>query len=195
MMTVLGPETVKAEDDLVLFLGSIRDTTLDLSLNDAVGGEASYTLLNNTSLATLTESGILSLTALPDSVQVSFEYEVCNLECPGNCATATAILQSRTEDNTSEIDIPNAITPNGDGLNDAFVIDELLLNPQDYPNARLIVFNRWGDVLISAQPYNNDWEGTNDSGEDLPEGTYYYVLELDIGSGEIFKGNVTILRP
>ncbi len=195
MMTVLGPETVKAEDDLVLFLGSIRDTTLDLSLNDAVGGEASYTLLNNTSLATLTESGILSLTALPDSVQVSFEYEVCNLECPGNCATATAILQSRTEDNTSEIDIPNAITPNGDGLNDAFVIDELLLNPQDYPNARLIVFNRWGDVLISAQPYNNDWEGTNVSGEDLPEGTYYYVLELDIGSGEIFKGNVTILRP
>ncbi len=195
VMTVLGPETVKAEDELVVFIGSIRDTSLDLSLNDVVGGEASYTLLSNTSFATLSESGQLSVNALPDSAEVSFEYEVCNLECPGNCATATAILQRIIVQTPNDIDIPNAITPNGDGLNDAFVIDELLLNPQDYPDARLIVFNRWGDVLLTSQPYTNNWKGTNNQGEDLPEGTYYYVLELDLNSGNIAKGHVTILRP
>jgi len=56
------------------------------------------------------------------------------------------------------------------------------------------VFNRWRDVLLSSQPYNNNWKGTNNVGDELPEGTYYYVLELDLKVNEIFKGHVTIIR-
>lgn len=193
-VTVLGVESVKAEDELVLFTGSIRDTTIDVSLNDIVGGEGTYTLLTNTSMATMTDAGMLTSIALADSAEVSFMYEVCDLECPGNCATATVVLRRILVQTPRDFDIPNAITPNEDGLNDAFVIDELLLNPDKYPNARLIVFNRWGDVLLTSQPYNNDWKGTNNTGDDLPEGTYYYVLELDLTSTSIYKGHVTILR-
>lgn len=194
LINVLGPETVKANDELVLFNTSIRDTTIDVSLNDIVVGEASYTLLTNTSIATMTETGLLSSIAIPDSSEVSFTYEVCDLECSDNCTTATVVMRRIFPETPNEVKIPNAITPNEDGLNDAFIVDELLLNPEKYPNARLIVVNRWGDILLTSQPYNNDWKGTNNAGDNLPEGTYYYVLELDLTVNNIFKGHVTILR-
>jgi gliding motility-associated-like protein len=93
-----------------------------------------------------------------------------------------------------EIETPNGITPNGDGLNDALIFDQLILNPDQYPNNELIVFNRWGDIVFQAQPYGNDWQGENMDGTNLPDGTYYFILRLDIGGGEIIKGDVTILR-
>ena len=90
--------------------------------------------------------------------------------------------------------VPNAITPNGDGANDFFMVPEIEQNPDAYPDSELIIFNRWGDVLYRASPYNNDWEGTNNSGQPLGEGTYYYVLRLDTREGEFKKGDITILR-
>ena len=86
--------------------------------------------------------------------------------------------------------MPNAITPNGDGKNDALRIDGI----EQYPNNELVIFNRWGDVLYKAKPYLNDWQGVNQTGGELPEGTYYYVLRLNVNDGKIMKGNMTILR-
>jgi large repetitive protein len=70
----------------------------------------------------------------------------------------------------------------------------LLLNPDKFPDNELIVFNRWGDIVFRASPYINNWQGVNSKGEDLPDGTYYYILRLNIGRGEIIRGDVTILR-
>jgi gliding motility-associated-like protein len=67
-------------------------------------------------------------------------------------------------------------------------------NLEKFPGNELIVFNRWGDILYKAKPYNNDWEGTNQNGQPLPEGTYYYVLRLNINDGKVLKGDITILR-
>ncbi len=90
--------------------------------------------------------------------------------------------------------VPNAITPNGDGSNDFFIIPQIERDPDGYPDSELIIFNRWGDVLYKAAPYDNNWDGRNNGGGSLVEGTYYYVIRLDTREGEFMKGDITIIR-
>ncbi len=82
-----------------------------------------------------------------------------------------------------DIVIPNVFTPNGDGINDQFVIE----NIQFYNNG-LTIFNRWGQAVYEANNYRSQWSAT-----DLSDGTYFYVLVLS-DSGREFTGHVTILR-
>jgi gliding motility-associated-like protein len=83
----------------------------------------------------------------------------------------------------------NIITPNNDMINDALFFQ---LSEDQMQCTGLNVFNRWGKLVYSASTYFNDWKGTNNSGNDLDEGTYFYVLSI-CGEGAI-KGYVTIVR-
>ena len=84
--------------------------------------------------------------------------------------------------------VHNVITPNGDGLNDRLVIDCIDL----YPDNTIKFFTRWGVMIKSFEHYDNKnvrWDGTNEKGEPLPDGTYYYVLtikQLGTRSGWVF---------
>ncbi len=125
---------------------------------------------------------------------VKFKFAICSDICTRLCDTGEVriLINPKPKDTVTVqiIDIPNAITPNGDGKNDALRIDGI----DQYPNNELLIFNRWGDILYKAKPYNNDWQGVNQSGGELPEGTYYYVLRLNVNDGKILRGNMTILR-
>jgi len=81
----------------------------------------------------------------------------------------------------------NTFTPNNDGDNDTWYIG----NIHKYPQSRLEIFNRNGQLVYAKAPYLNDWDGTN-FGDKLPEATYYYVL--DLGNGQQVNGSVTIVR-
>ena len=118
-----------------------------------------------------------------------FEYEVCNVNCPNDCqkATVTITLNGLTE--KGDCWIPNVLTPNGNGKNDALIIP----CTQNFPNNELTVFNRWGDKVFSTVGYQNDWKGTM-NGEDLPVGTYYYVLKLNNTAGEVLSGYIYLQR-
>jgi gliding motility-associated-like protein len=72
--------------------------------------------------------------------------------------------------------LPNGISPNGDGFNDGLFIRGL----EGFTENKLIVFNRWGNIVYEEDNYSNDtqWTGVNESGEELPEGTYFVVVEL-----------------
>ena len=88
---------------------------------------------------------------------------------------------------------PNFITPNGDGKNDKFVIPESYL--RKYPGAKLIIYNRWGNVVWrSVGAYQNDWSGTHYDNNNLPDGVYYYMIELKDHFGEIKNGFIQIMR-
>ena len=88
-----------------------------------------------------------------------------------------------------KIKINDAFSPNGDGVNDKWEIGIL----QDYPNAKVQIFNRWGQLLYESQPYDA-WDGTY-KGKDMPLGTYYYIIDLnDGGSTQTLSGAITIIR-
>ncbi|TDX01797.1 T9SS type B sorting domain-containing protein [Dinghuibacter silviterrae] len=82
--------------------------------------------------------------------------------------------------------IPNAVSPNGDGKNDRFLIVGL----DKYPNSQLTVFNRWGNQVYHSDNYANDWDG-----HELSDGTYYYILLLNTIHGkQAYKGWIEILH-
>lgn len=83
--------------------------------------------------------------------------------------------------------VPNAFTPNGDGINDLWVIKYI----EQYPKNVIYIFNRNGQLLHNFRNYSNNWDGTY-GGQPLPMGVYYYLIELE----PLIKqsGYVTILR-
>lgn len=86
-----------------------------------------------------------------------------------------------------EIIPPNVISPNGDGLNDAFFIHPYLPQPSS-----LIIYNRWGAEVFRSANYDQTWQGTTTDGKPVAEGTYFYVLQLP--SGTVKKGTVSVFR-
>ncbi len=82
-----------------------------------------------------------------------------------------------------ELIFPNVFTPNGDGHNEYLEI----VNGQYYANT-LVVFNRWGQKVYETTNYRNAWRGN-----DLPEGTYYYIFTTT-ADGKEHAGHVTLLR-
>ncbi len=83
------------------------------------------------------------------------------------------------------------MTPNGDGKNDVLVIVNIDAHPVLGPK-KLIVYNRWGQVIRTFDDYKQNWDGTAEGSEKL-EGTYFYVV-LDVEGGLVTKGAVTIVR-
>jgi len=124
----------------------------------------------------------------------TFDYQICYQECREYCQETTVELSILASAIEGLMLPPNAITPNGDGLNDQLVFDAIFENPNKYTKSDFVVFNRWGDQIYHAAPYGNEWAGTNQLGDPLPEATYYYILRLDINEGEILKGEIVILR-
>ncbi len=84
--------------------------------------------------------------------------------------------------------IHNTITPNGDGKNDVWIIE----NIEEFPYSEVWIFNRNGNQVYYQQNYLNNWDGKF-KGDDLPEGTYYFILDLGNGKA-IEKGHLTIIR-
>ncbi len=97
-------------------------------------------------------------------------------------------VQTCTDPGSFSVRIANAVTPNGDGDNDTFFIE----NIWQYPDNYLKIFNRWGDLIYEVNGYKNQWEGTY-NGKGLPTGTYYYVLELRNAERQTFKGSISVI--
>ena len=83
--------------------------------------------------------------------------------------------------------LSNVITPNGDGKNDAFVINGL----GKFASNELIIFDRWGSHVFQKKGYQNDW-----TGQGLVAGTYFYVLSVvdPGGAATKFKGWIQLIR-
>ncbi len=104
-------------------------------------------------------------------------YVVCEALRPNVCDTAYVYIYVRPGNLEEDLTIYNGFTPNMDGYNDYFYIMGL----ESYPENLLIIFNRWGDEVNRFENYNNTsvrWEGDNKRGEPLPDGTYFYILEI-----------------
>jgi len=87
----------------------------------------------------------------------------------------------------TQLDATTLFTPNGDGRNDRWVVNK----PELITGCQLVIFNRNGTEVYSTNNYINDWDGTI-RGEELPEGTYYYIISCE--DSRQYKGPITILR-
>ncbi len=188
----LPQDTFIIRDKNVPFSFSIfpPETTTQLTSN----------ILNSPSHGELTELAIGQFELQPASsfsTDDQFVYEICYEDCPSICGSTTIVFQLQEPLNEVTVNdknlIPNTITPNEDGLNDQLIFPQLI-DPLAFPKNELLLFNRWGDEVFLARPYENNWEGTNNNGAALAEGTYYYILRLDVGRGNVLRGQIVILR-
>jgi gliding motility-associated-like protein len=88
-------------------------------------------------------------------------------------------------------EVRNVITPNGDGMNETFAITCI----NDFPST-LEVYDRWGALVYNQDVYGGLWSGVSNSGDELIEGGYMYVIVIDFGQGnrQVMKGTITLLR-
>jgi gliding motility-associated-like protein len=91
--------------------------------------------------------------------------------------------------------IPEAFSPDGDGVNDTFIIEGV----EYFDENEIIIFNRWGTEVFRMSPYDNSWNGTsqnalNVGGEELPTGTYFYILDTKTDQYGVLKGYIYLKR-
>lgn len=118
------------------------------------------------------------------------EYTVVIKDGYGCTATASVTVSILCD----TLDIPNGFSPNNDGTNDTFVIDGI----DQYPGNVLFIYNRWGNLVYKKKEYANEWDGRSNVngvmfGEQLPNGTYYYILDLNLDQKPI-NGFVVLRR-
>jgi gliding motility-associated-like protein len=148
-----------------------------------------WTTLNSAPLA-LTSATIANPIANP--IQTT-TYRVTVTDPSGICPTATDTMRLTVVQ--SCVNVRNAFTPNGDGINDLWLVYDqnfCLLNG----NAAVVtVFNRYGTKVFESKTYDNRWNGTY-NGKPLPDGTYFAIIEFTLfdGTKQTVRTDVTILR-
>ncbi len=115
---------------------------------------------------------------------VTFEYAICESSI---CDTATVSIY--IDCFVSNLIIYNGFSPNDDGINDSFRIDGI----ENYPGNTVRIFNRWGNRVFSQEGYKNEWSGNWNGRTVLPDGTYFYMIDLGDGSAPL-KGHLQIRR-
>ena len=111
------------------------------------------------------------------------------VETINGCWDTTSANVAITEE--VKLFIPNAFTPNGDGINDVFEIKGTPI-----ADFNLYIFDRWGAIIWSTHNYNTHWDGTNKEGNIVPSGSYIYQISgTDYRREAVnFKGTVTVVR-
>lgn len=156
----------------------IRDEVLNISLG---GKDASY-LYNWQPTTNLSDSSIAEPIASPKET-VTYTLTVTDTN---GCVFIDSIRVSYIP----EIEVPSGFTPNGDGVNDVWNIELL----EDFPNAKVQIFNRWGELLYEQRNgYLKPWNGTYE-GKALPVGTYYYIIDLNVDKIDPVTGPITIVK-
>lgn len=115
---------------------------------------------------------------------------VCDNGEPSMCDTVYVTMNVAPDFALSQV-----ISPNGDGINDTWVISGL----ERFPENKVIIFNRWGDIVYKARGYDNVdivWDGDYNNGKSskggVPAGTYFYIIEL--GNGSKLTGFIVLNR-
>ena len=124
--------------------------------------------------------------ANPTAAPVQSTWYVLNVVALNGCTRIDSVLVTVVP----EVVITSGFTPNGDGWNDTWIIDNIEL----FPECEVEIYNRWGELLFQSVGYRQPWDGRYKGGE-VPVGTYYYIVKLnDPEFPEPFTGPLTVIR-
>lgn len=172
-INVLVQNTVNAGPDVTISQG--QSTTLN--------GSGSGIPLWLPASSGLDNPAIFTPVATP-SVNTNYILTVTDVNSCINSDTVLITVLPLTFDGA----ISSVITPNGDGINDNWYIE----NIKYYPENEVTVYNIYGNSVYNKKGYNNDWQGTV-NGAPLTDGTYFYVIKPD-NSSSVLKGSLDILK-
>lgn len=172
-ITVLPQNTVNAG----------TDTTISIGQSVTLNGSGTGTVLWLPLSSGLTNNGILNPIATPT---ITTNY-ILTITDGNSCLNSDSVLITVLPI-VFDGKITNVFTPNGDGINDNWYIE----NIQFYPDNEVSVYNIYGNTVFNQKGYKNDWQGTYNN-VSLPDGTYFYVIKIG-ESGNVFKGSLDILR-
>lgn len=115
----------------------------------------------------------------------TFSYTICNAN---GCSTAQVYVYVNPGDS---LVVYSGFSPNNDRVNDRLILRGI----ENYPNNEVIVYNRWGNEVFRRKGYTNDegWEG-NWKGFNVPDGTYFYLIQLNDEKKQVKTGYLQILR-
>jgi gliding motility-associated-like protein len=117
--------------------------------------DGSSTLVGTSPSITITQQGSYTVVVKNNGCENQATYNVTNVYC----------------------DIPRGISPNGDNLNDYFDLSNLNVS-------KLQIFNRYGVEVYSENNYKKEWNGKTNSGQELPDATYYYLVKFENGKSK-----------
>lgn len=126
-------------------------------------GSGEWTVSNDSQISDITDPATY-VSSIPAGQTVCY-WTVTNGVCPA--ATDTMRIQ------VNDLDIPDVITPNGDGLNDLFIVPGM-----DEKENSIEIVNRWGQTVFFKENYLNDWDGSDMNGKLLPDDTYYFIIKI-----------------
>ena len=162
-----------------------------VDVNDTHNAGVVHVILQPEHGTTNTVNNIITYTPSGDGYEGidSLQYAICDSFCGDYCDTAWVYIDVLT------FFIPSGISPNDDNINDNFEIIGLFKFPQHH----LQIFNRWGDLIYDAEPYNNDWHGQTNKGmvlggDAVVEGTYFYIFYPNDGETETKKGTIELRK-
>jgi len=118
-------------------------------------------------------------------------YYILSNMCGTDTARANLIITTAFANLTT----PQIISPNGDGMNDKWIVDFL----SDYPNNNVYIYNRWGTKIFEQHGYGpgKEFSGVSNKGvfaNELPNGTYFYIIDVDGDGKNLVKGYVELQR-
>lgn len=175
IVVVLSLPLANAGPDQTIFVGDV--VTLGGNPSGPQGSAFNWqpdSLLANNSLAN------------PNSQPTQTTWFVLTVTAPDGCVSVDSALVTVLP----TIDIPTGFTPNGDGWNDVWIID----NIDQFPECEVEIYNRWGEMLFRSVGYNTPWDGRYNGGP-VPVGTYYYVIKLnDPRFPDAYTGPLTVIR-
>jgi gliding motility-associated-like protein len=175
VITLTEPDSIKIIFNITPpFCPDKPDGRIETSITGGVSG-------NNYSYYWSDNSTGRNLTNIPEG-----KYKVTVTDLNGCIADKSADVEAMNE---TCLVIPNAMSPNGDLINDVWNIGMIEL----YPSMEVKIFNRWGQsIWRSEKGYPRPWDGTS-NGSALPIDSYHYIIDLHNGSKPLV-GNITIVR-
>ncbi len=120
----------------------------------------------------------------------STTYTVSGTDGNGCEGTATVAVQVKGESIVSKLTPSNFFSPNGDAVGQYWIVEQIDL----YPQCAVDIYDDKGVKVYDAKPYLNNWEGTYNGGNRLPDGVYYYIIRCDGEENKPRTGSITLLR-
>ncbi|MDG4949732.1 T9SS type B sorting domain-containing protein, partial [Weeksellaceae bacterium KMM 9724] len=198
MQTNNGNQTYTYEFTLDENQNCYIGTSFTVQITDSLTPEFSFehTYCQNSSPASLPQTSDNGISGqwLPAVINTAFTNMRLYTFVPheGQCASSVEVMIEIIDcpDEDIELNIPNVITPNNDGMNDTWFVDGLI---EAYPNAQLEIYNRYNKLLYQGIGAENcEWNGTY-AGRALPSGSYWYLLKL--ADGNVKTGHISIIYP